>query len=160
MERIMIIIWRWNKFKSSGRIITNEFCLAIPDMKSAVIKGENIFWDEFTLWKNSTHGLMQERPTSKIVRAHVKNESDTCLSFIKELVDFHHNSQTEIFLFLHRGDTFSQDAVTHFLTYSKAAKCFLIGGERDLIYWNYMNIGLLDDDGNFFLVVKDQIRPR
>lgn len=158
MRRIMLVSWRWLVFERAGKIVSSEL-LSKPEYASAisdVAAFRNELFDEFTVCEQQPDGTAPAvDPVALIVRTHIKRLVDQpvclCCEYLERLIEYCQQEPTELLIFLHRRDGFTNENVSYFLPKIKTGRCFLIGGGRDIIYYHdKRNQGLLGEDGYFF----------
>lgn len=145
-KRTMIISWKWEDFKSQQ--VTTDLLeeKAIP----AIIENpQQRYYDVYPTYLRRTNEETMVEPAATIVRTYAKN-GEKVIDFLLALIEQYTQSDSEVFVFLHRRDGFTNKEVATILKNTNAEKCFLIGGGKDFIYYPTAKQGLLGDNGAFF----------
>ncbi len=141
MERTMIVCWRWNKWVTP---------LIEDDFKDNPDSLNPSFYDEYIVHHPGEE--TPQEPLARVVRTRLKcSKGDIgVLNFLKKLIEKYHSEENQIFLFLHRGDGFTNTTIEKISKWGLVSRSFLFGGgKNDFIYFAVGNAGLLGEDGDF-----------
>lgn len=154
-QKIMIIIWRWEDFDEAHYAVNDTFLSTHQGqkiLKNVVKYGKNKVYDELEVEESDF------TKNAKVIRAYIyKGEETKKLLYL--IIDQYATPQTEILLFLHRNNFYTQKDVKCILKHKKkqVAKCFLFGEGRDFIYYKTKKMGLLESGGGDF-IYNDKVR--
>lgn len=149
-KRIMIVVWKWHDLTALS--INN----ASDEWPPA---GHQIRHDVFVAAEESAGAIIEDH-RARVIRLKVNmGESNEAMPYIRNLANaYAKESDTTVFVFLHRRDGFTPEHVKAVLENSQASRCFLFGEGRDRLY--YLNgTGLLGENGKFMYQPPEQGRP-
>lgn len=145
----MIIVWKWLKFHTNR---VNDAYLDKQENKKylkSVIKGRGKYFEEYPVVKSS--GTRD----GKVIIANIYKGQKT-RKILRNLIEYYTEEDSKIMLFLHRANFYDQEDMAQILKdHPQIWKGFLFGYNRDFIYYDTGNQGLLDDTG-YFMIDKDR----
>ena len=135
--RIMFIIWKWQDIPA----VNEYFLQKRPQLLEDISTGHEVIFDHFEV-ENHAH--------DKVIRANIYNYEGT-KPLVDEIINFYLKDieGAQVYLFLHRGHAYGWKNVDDFLKTTPVNKCFLFSDQRDFIYFNTKDEGLLNDVGDF-----------